>query len=92
MKLIDPTVHPTIRTRSRAPVLDSLHGKTIGLLSNGKLNADLLLTTTAGIFAERHGCSVTKIYGKPSASAPAPADTLVELAEDCDFLITANGD
>ena len=40
MELYDPTVTRIERNNARAPAIASLEGKTIGLLSNGKLNAD----------------------------------------------------
>ena len=46
----------------------SLKGKTIGLLSNSKLNADVLLRETAAIFQTEHQCNVTDIRFKRNAS------------------------
>ena len=43
MKLVDPTVATPVRESRRASALTSMDGLTIGLLSNGKLNADVLL-------------------------------------------------
>jgi hypothetical protein len=92
MQLIDPTVTSPQQSNKRAPALKSLEGIRIGLLSNRKINADLLLHETAALFAERHGCSVLGMRSKNNASAPAPAKTIESLANECDVLITANGD
>ena len=43
MQLVDPTSNDPGQSHTRAPALSSLEGKTIGLLSNSKLNADVLL-------------------------------------------------
>ena len=92
MKLVDPTVAAPVRESRRAPALASLDGLTIGLLSNGKLNADVLLEETAAILQTRFGGSVLPMAAKATAGAPAPAGTLKKLSLECDYLITASGD
>jgi hypothetical protein len=51
-----------------------------------------MLSEVAALFVERHGCTVRMMSSKSNASAPAPANTLVALAQDVDFLITGLGD
>ena len=92
MELIDPTVAAPVRESRRAPALASLDGLTIGLLTNGKLNADALLEETAVMLQTRFGGKVLPMVAKGSAGAPAPADTLKKLSVECDYLITASGD
>lgn len=92
MQLMDPTVMAAEQANTRAPELASFDGKTVGLLSNGKLNADLLLLETAAIFKARHGCEVLALAYKRNPSAPAPKGSIDDLAVRCDFLITATGD
>ena len=92
MKLVDPTVATPVRESRRASALTSMDGLTIGLLSNGKLNADVLLEETAQILQAQFGGSVLPMVAKGSAGAPAPADMLKKLSLECDYLITASGD
>ncbi|MAV24838.1 MAG: hypothetical protein CMQ05_01800 [Gammaproteobacteria bacterium] len=92
MKLYDPTVPAADYDHHRAPPLVSLEGATIGLLSNRKLNADVLLTETARVLQERFGGTVLELQQKNNASAPAPTETLTGLSPECDYLITASGD
>ncbi len=92
MKLVDPTVKSAAHNCVSAPRLDSLEGKTIGLLTNGKVNADVLLHETAELFRTRHQCRVLDMSSKQNASAPAPGGIIKDLALECDFLITAMGD
>jgi len=92
LQLYDPTVPPPERHFARAPALDTIEGKTIGLLTNGKVNGDVLLIETAALFAARNNCTVIPLFSKNNASAPAPEGKLDEIAEQADFLITAMGD
>ena len=92
MQLYDPTVTGPERNFRRAAALDTLDGKTVGILENGKLNAVELLRETALLFEQRHGCTIAPIYSKTNASAPAPAETLESAAKAVDFLITGLGD
>ena len=50
MRLYDPTSSGPQRNLSRAAVLASLEGKTIGILENGKLNAAEMLQEVAALF------------------------------------------
>mgnify|MGYP004293284197 CR=1 FL=1 len=92
IQLYDPTVTGPVRSNSRAVALNSIDGKTIGILENGKLNAVEMLRETAALFEARHGCTVTRLYSKDNASAPAPSETLAAAASEVDFLITGLGD
>lgn len=92
MQLYAPTSPPVRRKAHRAPPLVSLDGTRIGLLENGKLNAPEMLNEVAALFAARHGCTVARLASKSNASAPAPSNTLVEVAQEVDFLITGLGD
>lgn len=92
MQLYDPTVTVPERQNARAVTLNSIDGKTIGILENGKLNAVEMLRETAALFEARHGCTVAPLYSKRNASAPAPSATLAAAADKVDFLITGLGD
>ena len=58
MRLVDPTVPAKEGLSVRAPALESLEGRTIGLLWNHKLNGDRLLTETARRLQARFGGKV----------------------------------
>ena len=92
MKLYDPTVQTAARQAVRAPKLETVAGLTIGLLTNGKVNADVLLRETAALFESRDGCTVLEMVAKNNASAPAAGTVIETLAERCDFMLTATGD
>ncbi len=92
MQLIDPTVTTSAEALARAPALTTLENCTIGILSNGKLNADNLLVATARQLQERFGGKILDIVYKNNPSAPAPGETLTNLSPECDYLLTATGD
>ena len=92
MQLYDPTTPPKIQQNLRAPAPATLNGPRLGLLSNGKQNADHLLQMTAAHFAKHHGCAVQDMHYKKFASAPASDELMAELTQNCDILLTANGD
>ena len=92
MTLIDPGGRGGSTDRTLAPRLDDVAGRSIGLLSNGKANADVLLNETAALFARDFGCEVRGFINKGNASRPALSEHHRELADCADFLITAVGD
>ena len=92
MQLYSPMSIPPRRKASRAPALASLDGARIGILENGKLNAEAMLNEVAQLFVERHGCTIRTLASKRNASAPAPGNTLVQVAQEVDFLLTGLGD
>jgi hypothetical protein len=92
MQLYDPTSATPKRKSVRAPALPNLEGLRIGILENGKLNAEELLNEVAALFVQRHGCTIYTLAHKSNASAPAPSNTLTKVAQEVDFLITGLGD
>ena len=92
MQLYSPLSTTPKRKAFRAPPLAKLDGLRIGVLENGKLNAEEMLNEVAELFVQRHGCTVVKLASKRNASAPAPANTLTGVAPEVDFLITGLGD
>ena len=92
MQLYAPTATMATKKRSRAPKLAKLDGARIGILENGKLNAEEMMNEFASLFVQRHGCTVRSLAHKNNASAPAPSNTLVKVAQEVDFLITGLGD
>ena len=92
MQLYAPTSTAPKRKVFRAPAVASLEGARLGILENGKLNAEEMLNEVAALFVQRHGCTIRTLASKKNASAPAPANTLVKVAQDVDFLLTGLGD
>jgi hypothetical protein len=92
MQLYSPLSTTPKRKAVRAPALGSLSGLRIGILENGKLNAEEMLNEVAQLFVQRNGCVIKTLASKSNASAPAPGNTLVKVAQEVDFLLTGLGD
>jgi hypothetical protein len=92
MQLYSPLSTTPKRKAFRAPALATIDGMRIGMLENGKLNAEEMLNEVAALFVERNGCTVRTLASKSNASAPAPSSTLVKVAQEVDFLLTGLGD
>lgn len=90
--LVSPGGAGAPTNRAMAPRLAQLAGLDIGLLSNGKANAEELLRETAAIFCAELDCRVSHFVDKRDASRPALPSHHRQLAEAADFLITAVGD
>jgi hypothetical protein len=92
MQLYSPMSTAPKRKAVRAPKLASIDGLRIGILENGKLNAEEMLNEVAQLFVQRNGCIIKTLASKSNASAPAPGNTLVKVAQEVDFLLTGLGD
>jgi hypothetical protein len=70
----------------------TLKGKTIGLLSNSKLNADAVLTEIGELLAQRYDVTAIVHRAKSNFSLPAPETTMQELISQCDVVLAGVGD
>lgn len=92
-KLLDPTGHDTgTADTTLAPRPTTLRGLTIGLLDNTKPNAAVLLQQIADHLRQRHGAGPARTYAKGYFGTPMTDDTLKQLTDECDLVITAVGD
>jgi hypothetical protein len=90
--ILDPTVGPDRADSPLAPRLSALDGKVLGLLANGKVNADRLLDLVREGLEARYRLRDVVAMAKPSASRVAPPEMLEALARRCDAVVTAIGD
>lgn len=90
--LYDPTAPREIGHAADRRTLDTLAGRVVGFIDNAKPNFDHLVDQLARLLAERHGVAQVIKRRKPSASIPAEAEVVNELAARCDLVITGSGD
>ena len=86
-------IDPDLTTRWHgSPSLASLHGKVGGFLGNKKANANLLLMTVKELLDKNFELGDSMVLDKFIYSRPAAEDIVDDLAERCDFVVTAIGD
>ncbi len=88
--LLDPTSERRPAKRERLPRLDSLDGRTVGLLDISKPRGDLFLDRLEARLREQ-GAEVLR-FRKPTFTKPAPVDLRQEIASRCDAVIEALAD
>lgn len=92
LEVLDPTQEPIPQEAVPAPRPDTLDGRVLGLLANGKRNSDVLLEMVHDVLADRYDFDSVVPMDKGNPSRPCPPDMMDELADRCDVVITASGD
>jgi hypothetical protein len=88
--LLDPTGERSLAIRARMPRLDSLAGKTVGLLDISKPRGNVFLDRLEAKLRDRGAKTVR--FVKPTFTKPAPVDLRHEIATRCDAVIEALAD
>ncbi len=88
--LLDPTSERSPTARERVARLDTLEGKTVGLLDISKPRGDVFLDTIEARLRDR-GAAVLR-FTKPTFTKPAPVDLRHEIATRCDGVVEALAD
>lgn len=92
IQVLDPTgVNKAVRLHPSAR-FDTLNGKVLGVLDNGKPNFNLLLDRLQEVLGQRYQFAQVIRRTKPTVMAGAPPEIIQELAEKCDLVINGLGD
>ena len=91
MYVLDPTAETNPKPVSRAPRLDSLHHRRIGLLSNGKASVAPLFDHLETLLRQEWKAREVLRLTKGNYSAPAEPDLIRALAR-CHLIFTGVGD
>jgi hypothetical protein len=76
-----------------AAKLDTLQGKKLGIIDNGKTNGDNFFKLVANELIEMYGVDPDFVMlRKPNLSNPAPRELYDQLASEADFALTGIGD
>jgi hypothetical protein len=92
IEVLDPTAKARTQAVPLAPRVHDLNGKMIGFLWNEKPNGDILLRRIKDRLSQEFPGNGTAWHEKETASMPAAAPIIEELAETSDFVINAIGD
>lgn len=88
--VLDPTSEQTAANRERVARLDTLSGKTVGLLDISKPRGDVFLDKLEEMLTN-DGATV-KRFIKPTFTKPAPVDLRHEISTTCDAVIESLAD
>lgn len=90
MNVLIPLAARASDRKGLAPRPASLRGRRVGILDNGKPNADVLLGRVAELLAERAGSGPVRWWRKPAAAYPAAAIDAIVAASD--VVLTGSAD
>lgn len=90
--MLKPTAGGSTLSASLAPGLDTLQGKTVGILSNQKVNADEVLEALVTAIQQKYKIARVIKRTKRIQSQSAPPDLMNDLVSLCDAVIHGVGD
>ncbi len=85
--ILDPTGFDSQPPKPMAKRLDTLKGKTIGLLDIGFPNGGVFLDRVEELLKTKYGVAETVRRAKPSPARPAKDEVRKELIDDCDAIV-----
>ena len=85
--ILDPTGFDSQPPKPMAKRLDTLKGKTIGLLDIGFPNGGVFLDRVEELLKTKYGVADTVRRAKPSPARPAKDEVRKELIDDCDAIV-----
>ncbi len=88
--LLDPTSERSLAIRSRVRRLETLAGRTVGLLDISKPRGNVFLDRLEAMLQARGAATLR--FMKPTFTKPAPVDLRHEIATRCDAVIEALAD
>jgi hypothetical protein len=91
IRVLNPTNETEVITSDPAPRLNSLKGKTVGLISNGKEGTAGFFAHVDSLLRERYQVAEVILRTKSNYSAPAE-DEIIDQARNWDLAITGLGD
>jgi hypothetical protein len=90
-QVLDPTAEKTAPTGKAAPRLDTLAGKTVGFISNGKKGTKGFFGHLDRILREEYGVADVVMRTKTNYSAPADPPIVAEIKR-WDAVVSGIGD
>lgn len=91
IKFLDPRAAIDAKERPLVPGLDSLEGKTIGIIDNGQSNSTNMFQELAKLVQVRLDVKQVIFKTKPTHMQGAPNVIMDEIIDRCDAVITGLG-
>jgi hypothetical protein len=92
LSVFDPTAPYQTQGLQKRRALADLKGTVVGFVDNGKPNFDFLVDDLAELLVRNYGVKSIVKHKKRRASCPASDETIQDLTEQCDLIITGSGD
>ena len=90
--VFDPTAPFRTEGLQQRRMPASLEGKVVGFIDNTKPNFSLLADDMAELLKSSHGVSGIVRHRKRVSSVPAPEESMQDVVDRCDLVITGSGD
>ena len=91
IKFLDPRATVNPKDRPLVPGLETLEGKTLGIIDNGQANSTTMFQELAQLLGEKFHTKEVIFKTKPSHMQGAPAPIMEEMLKRCDAVITGLG-
>ncbi|HKY09663.1 MAG TPA: hypothetical protein VJQ55_15545 [Candidatus Binatia bacterium] len=91
IKFLDPRATVSPKEQPLVPGLESLVGKTIGIIDNGQANSTTMFQELAELLQEKFHAKEVLFKTKPTHMQGAPKPIMEEMLSRCDAVITGLG-
>ena len=91
IKFLDPRATVNPKARPLVPGLESLEGKTVGIIDNGQANSTTMFQELATLMGENFHTKEVIFRTKPTHMQGAPKPIMEEILNRCDAVITGLG-
>jgi len=91
IKFLDPRAEADPKDRPLVPGLETLDGKTIGIIDNGQANSTTMFEELAKLLQENFRTKEVIFKTKPTHMQGAPKPIMEEILNRCDAVITGLG-
>jgi hypothetical protein len=92
IEVFDPTSGPAKGQITLAPRLDTLDGKSLGIIWNGRSHGDKVLNAVIDLLKQKYRFETVVLRKKPFIGNVAPLEIQEEIAAVSDAVITGIGD
>ena len=91
IKFLDPRATINPKDRPLVPGLETLEGKTVGIIDNGQANSTTMFQELAKLMQEKFHTKEVIFKTKPTHMQGAPKPMMEEFLNRCDAVITGLG-
>ena len=91
IKFLDPRATVNPKERPLVPGIETLEGKTIGIIDNGQANSTTMFQELAKLMQEKFHTKEVIFKTKPTHMQGAPKAMMEEVLNRCDAVITGLG-